>query len=80
MAMIGCGGATLHDESASELTYTCDHRHTPANGSMRGRSQPREKLLSSARRRPQATTSMGSPMFTVLKYHAALSGLRLIQP
>ena len=28
----------------------------------------------------QATTLMGSPMWTVSKYHAALSGLRLMQP
>ncbi len=28
----------------------------------------------------QATTWMGSPTFTLLKYHAALSGLRLMHP
>lgn len=28
----------------------------------------------------QATTWMGSPTFTSLKYHAALSGLRLMHP
>ena len=34
--VIGCGGATLRDESALELTYTCDHRHTPLTATMRG--------------------------------------------
>ena len=60
----------------------CDRRHRAATG--RGVGADRHVKKSTGLRDQQAirqaTTWIGSPTLTLLKYHAALSGLRLMHP
>jgi hypothetical protein len=53
-------------------------RAEDVNGSKYAAGHSRFKVLLPPRR--QATTWTGSPTLTWLKYHAALSGLRLMHP
>ena len=76
-----CAGAVSpgerHSERLRREALLIDDGHP--QGGRRGHHRLRRQTREIACRRYQLTTT-GSPMPTVLKYHRALSGLRLMQP